>query len=150
MSSICSFSMEKTHTNVEFGVLQKTSKQSLISIFFQIGRGTPPSHTHPPLGTSSLDQGLRPCLHQLDPPPTHNFLDPPLPFAAYVLTVGWPLTDVRPHGNMPVWVHDFSGHPSQNVGCERCLLYQHNGTYWNILSPRTEIQTSCFLSLILK
>ena len=52
MSNICSFSMENTHHNVEFGVLQKTSKQSLISIFFN-------------------------CLHKLEPP-THNFLDPPL------------------------------------------------------------------------
>ena len=78
MSNICSFSMENTHNNVEFGVLQKTSKQSLILIFFQIGRGDTPSHTHPPLGTSSLDQGLCPCLHKLDPP-TQNFLDPPLP-----------------------------------------------------------------------
>ena len=56
-------------TSNMFGVLQKTSKQSLISIFFYIGGGTPLSHTHPPLGTSSLDQGLRPCLHKLDPPP---------------------------------------------------------------------------------
>ena len=34
MSNICSLSMENTQNNVEFGVLQKTSKQSLISFFF--------------------------------------------------------------------------------------------------------------------
>ena len=49
--------MEKTRTNVEFGVLQKTSKQSLISIFFAL------------------------VYTKLDPP-THNFLDPPLAFEA--------------------------------------------------------------------
>ena len=35
-------SILNTHNNVEFGVLQKTSKQSLISIFFYIGRGDTP------------------------------------------------------------------------------------------------------------
>ena len=39
MSNICSLSMDNTHNNVEFGVLQKTSKQSLISIFVYLGRG---------------------------------------------------------------------------------------------------------------
>ena len=87
MSNICSFSMENTHNNVEFGVLQKTSKQSLILIFFQIGRGKTPFHTHPPLGTSFLDQGLRPCLHKLDPP-TQNFLDPPLHRCLLKTTLG--------------------------------------------------------------
>ena len=38
MSNICPLSMENTHNNVEFGVLQKTSKHSLISIFFYIGK----------------------------------------------------------------------------------------------------------------
>ena len=38
MSNICSLSMDNTHNNVEFGVLQKTSKQSLIS--------TVPSHMY--------------------------------------------------------------------------------------------------------
>ena len=42
MSNICSLSMDNTHNNVEFGVFQKTSKQSLISIFFYIGRGDTP------------------------------------------------------------------------------------------------------------
>ena len=40
MSNICSFIMENTHNNVEFGVLgvlQKTSKQILFLIFFQMG-----------------------------------------------------------------------------------------------------------------
>ena len=31
MSNICSLSMDNTHNNDEFGMLQKTSKQSLIS-----------------------------------------------------------------------------------------------------------------------
>ena len=72
MSNICPISMENTHNNVEFGVIQKTSKQSLISIFFYIGRGDtppPPLPYPPPLGISSLDQGLRPCLHKPYPPP---------------------------------------------------------------------------------
>ena len=61
---------------MEFGVLQKTSKQSLISNFFYIERGDTPSHTHPPLGTSSLDQGLRPCLLKLDPPSIISWIRP--------------------------------------------------------------------------
>ena len=32
------------------------------------GGGTPPSLTHPPLATSCLEQGLRPCLWQFTPP----------------------------------------------------------------------------------
>ena len=71
--------MDNTHNNVEFGVLQKTSKQSLISIFFYIGTGghpppipTPARHFVPRSRASPLLTQTRP------PPPTHNFLDPPL------------------------------------------------------------------------
>ena len=39
--------MENTHKSVEFRVPQKTSKQSLFSIFFHIGRGD--MHAPPPL-----------------------------------------------------------------------------------------------------
>ena len=57
MSNICSLSMDNTHNNVEFGVLQKTSKQSLISIFLlnREGGGHP---LPPPIPTPR--SGLRP------------------------------------------------------------------------------------------
>ena len=49
MSYICSLGIENTHTNVEFGVLHKTSKQSLISIFFYKARPSPLlTQTRPP------------------------------------------------------------------------------------------------------
>ena len=73
MSNICSFSMENTHNNVEFGVLQKTSKQSLISILFNIGRGDTPL-PYPPPGRNFVPRSrLCPCLHKLDPPPHPKF-----------------------------------------------------------------------------
>ena len=76
MSNICSFSMANTHNNVEFGVLQKTYKQSLISIFFKIREGG----NHPPIPTPR--SALRPsikgfALVYTNSTPTHNFLDPP-------------------------------------------------------------------------
>ena len=89
MSNICSLSMGNTHNNVEFGVLQKTSKQSLISIFFHIGEGghPPPIPTHPPLGTSSLDHGIHPSLHELDPQVSQiRPCPPPPPYVAMPLS----------------------------------------------------------------
>ena len=59
--------MDNTHNNVEFGVLQKTSKQSLISIFFYIKRGDTPLPYPPALGTSSLD------YTKTGPPPHPQF-----------------------------------------------------------------------------
>ena len=95
--------MENAHNNVEFGVLQKTSKQSLISIFFYIGRGNTPSHS--PLLTQTR-------------PPTHHFLDPPLVIMAsgYILS-SWlqgicaiKNLDIGPRhfqnpGSAPVYLH---------------------------------------------
>ena len=37
-----------TLQNTDFGVLQKSSKHFLISIFFQMGRGVSPTPPHPP------------------------------------------------------------------------------------------------------
>ena len=43
--------------NTDFGVLQKSSKHFLISIFFPFGEGDTSSLSHPPLlGTSGLEQ----------------------------------------------------------------------------------------------
>ena len=56
-------------------MLQKTSKQSLISIFFHIGRGDTPSHTHP---RSKLPPSIMSFALAYSNS-THNFLDPPLP-----------------------------------------------------------------------
>ena len=65
MSNICSLSMDNTHNNVEFGVLQKTSKQSLISIFFYIGRGDTLDYTK--TGPPPTISWIRPCLSNLLP-----------------------------------------------------------------------------------
>ena len=80
MSNICSFSMENTHNNVEFGVLQKTSKQSLILIFFQIGRGETPLPYPPPARHFVYTNST--------PPPTQNVLDPPLTGELYEISSG--------------------------------------------------------------
>ena len=68
MSNICSFSMENTHNNVEFGVLQKTSKQSLILIFFQIGRGDTPLPYPPPARHFVPRSRASPLFTQTRPP----------------------------------------------------------------------------------
>ena len=70
MSNICSLSMENTHTNVEFWVIQKTSKQSLISIFFYIGRGPHPLPYPPPSRYFVPRSRASPLLTQTQPPPT--------------------------------------------------------------------------------
>ena len=54
--------------NTDFGVLQKSSKRFLISMFFPSGEGGTPALSYP-LATSCLEQGLRPCLLQFTPPP---------------------------------------------------------------------------------
>ena len=78
MSNICSLSMDNTHNNVEFGVLQKTSKQSLISMFFYIGRGDTPLPYQAPARDFVPQSKASPVITQNLNPPTHNFLDPPL------------------------------------------------------------------------
>ena len=55
--------MENTHKSVEFGMLQKTSKQSLI--FFCIGMGDTPSHTPPPPPGTPLDTTVSLLLYPL-------------------------------------------------------------------------------------
>ena len=60
-----------------FTCLRKTSKQSLISILFYIGRGDIPLLYPPPARHFVPRSRASPLLTQTQPP-THNFLDPPL------------------------------------------------------------------------
>ena len=77
MSNICSFSMENTHNNVEFGVLQKTSKQSLILIFFLIGRGdTPPPIPTPRSALRPSIKGFALVYTNSTPPPIISYIRP--------------------------------------------------------------------------
>ena len=57
--------------NTDFGVLQKSSKHFLISIFFYLGKGGHPLPVPPPLGTSCLIQGFR---KNVPPPPARYFV----------------------------------------------------------------------------
>ena len=88
MSNIWSLSMANTHNNVEFGVLQKTSKQSLISIFFYIRRGDTPLPYPPPARNFVPRSRASPLLRQIrPPPPTRSFLDPPLIVYRFLLSL---------------------------------------------------------------
>ena len=64
--------------NTDFGVLQKSSKHFLISIFFHIGRGGhPPPSPSPRSPLRASNKGFALVYDKLRPP-FHQILDPPL------------------------------------------------------------------------
>ena len=64
--------------NTDFGVLQKSSKHFLISIFFQMGRGDIPLPDPPPAWHFVPRTRASPLSITIHAPPFHQILDPPL------------------------------------------------------------------------
>ena len=90
------------------------------------------SHQRPGLSRTApdwnlADPGSDPCLVRGYPGQSGMVLHGPEvligTFRSLRFTVGWPLTD----GNIPVWVHGFSGHPTVKRRLRKVPMFQIAG-----------------------